>query len=51
MSTPADWSAERKVRPSEELPVESGCPDVMDENGEDSMGLLNVEKLRVRSGS
>lgn len=40
VSAPVDWSAEPKVRPSEELAVESGCPEVMDDNGEDSMGVV-----------
>lgn len=44
VSTPADWSAERKVQPSEELAVESGCPEVMDDNGEDSMGVVKCEE-------
>lgn len=40
VSAPADWSAECKVRPREELAVESECPDVVDCNGEDSMGVV-----------
>lgn len=40
VSAPADWSAEPKVWPSEELAVESGCPEVLDDNGEDSMRVV-----------
>lgn len=40
MSAPAVWSAERKVRPSEELAVESGA---LDDNEEDSMGFVKSE--------
>lgn len=40
VSAPADWSAECKVRPREELAVEFECPDVVDCNGEDSMGVV-----------
>lgn len=43
VSTPADWSAERGVRPSEELPVASGCSDVVDDSAEDSMGVVKCE--------
>lgn len=43
MSAPADWSAGPKVRPSEKPAVESGCPDIMDVNGEDSMGVVNSD--------
>lgn len=44
MSTPADWSAEHKVQQSEELAVESGCPDVMDDNLGDSRAVVKSEE-------
>lgn len=44
VSTPADWSAEHKVQQSEELAVESGCPDVMDDNLGDSRAVVKSEE-------
>lgn len=32
------------MRPSEELAVENGCPEVMDDNGEDSTGGVKSEE-------